>query len=114
MLVHIEANGAKVVPKVADFGLSRILRANADEMTFTNNQDWCNGGHWSPPEYLEFQGRSSCANLQHPTKTGDVWMYSMTVLVRVALSTCVVLNCAHELFFCFLGIIQRQETFPQV
>ena len=68
-----------VVPKVADFGLSRIVRVNPEEMTVTVN--WNNGGHWSPPEYLDYDEDRLYVGPDHPTKAGDTWMFSMTFLV---------------------------------
>jgi hypothetical protein len=46
-------------------------------MTVTS---WNNGNRWSPPEYVEYDAEDTYVGPGHPTKEGDVWMYSMTML----------------------------------
>jgi serine/threonine protein kinase len=78
VLVEVDDSGT-VIPKLSDFGMARILKLNVNDMTVTQN--WNNGGHWSPPEYVDYNDKTLYVGPEHPTKEGDIWMYSMTVLV---------------------------------
>ena len=78
VLVDINDEG-NPVPRISDFGMSQLIQET--DKTVTN--DWNQGGRYSPPEYVDYGTGSnlSYAGPKNPTPQGDVWMYSMTLLV---------------------------------
>ena len=78
VLVDINDEG-DAVPRISDFGMSQLIQ----ETDITVTRDWNQGGRYSPPEYVDYGVGPSLAYAgpKNPTPQGDVWMYSMTVLV---------------------------------